>query len=260
MQKPHNGFTLIELLVVIAIIAILAAILFPVFAKAKSAAKKTMCLSHEKQLGMAFALYAGDSDGSYPNTGDPYLWVGERFRWPLMPYLALALKQNPPSDADPFASNSQWSMLLQCPEDSGATSFNHTSYAYSVAFYESEAALESIDSIKNLIKGFNSPGSLASPTTRSEGEVAFPSQKVLLGEWTNNHDYSGGAPVGLWGTLSAPYDTPGADAYSGSRNNLFADTHAKFIKASRFVKKDNPKLNAPDPNLTPGGLSGVDIQ
>src|SRR3954452_25330054 len=58
----HKGFTLIELLVVIAIIAILAAILFPVFAQAKTAAKKTSCLSNMKQVGFAHLLYAGDYD------------------------------------------------------------------------------------------------------------------------------------------------------------------------------------------------------
>ena len=62
----RKAFTLIELLVVVAIIALLAAILFPVFAQAKDAAKKAACLSNLKQLGTAFALYLNDSDGTYP--------------------------------------------------------------------------------------------------------------------------------------------------------------------------------------------------
>jgi prepilin-type N-terminal cleavage/methylation domain-containing protein len=64
----RKGFTLIELLVVIAIIAILAAILFPVFAQAKAAAKKTSCLSNLKQLGTAAQIYLSDTDDVWPVT------------------------------------------------------------------------------------------------------------------------------------------------------------------------------------------------
>jgi len=61
-----RGFTLIELLVVIAIIAILAAILFPVFAQARAAARKTTCLSNTKQVGLAVLMYVQDYDESFP--------------------------------------------------------------------------------------------------------------------------------------------------------------------------------------------------
>ena len=61
-----KAFTLIELLVVIAIIAILAAILFPVFAQAKLSAKKAVSISNQKQIGLGLVLYAGDSDDVYP--------------------------------------------------------------------------------------------------------------------------------------------------------------------------------------------------
>ncbi len=66
MSRKRYAFTLIELLVVIAIIAVLAAILFPVFAQSKEAAKKAACASNLKQMGTAFALYLHDSDGFYP--------------------------------------------------------------------------------------------------------------------------------------------------------------------------------------------------
>lgn len=65
-MKRRNGFTLIELLVVIAIIAILAAILFPVFARAKEAAKRTACLSNMRQIGVGLQLYLSDYDGALP--------------------------------------------------------------------------------------------------------------------------------------------------------------------------------------------------
>ena len=67
-MKTSTAFTLIELLVVIAIISILAAILFPVFAQAKLAAKKTMCLSNWKQIDTAMIMYSGDYDGLYART------------------------------------------------------------------------------------------------------------------------------------------------------------------------------------------------
>jgi prepilin-type N-terminal cleavage/methylation domain-containing protein/prepilin-type processing-associated H-X9-DG protein len=65
MSRKH-GFTLIELLVVIAIIAILAAILFPVFAQAREKARAISCLSNEKQIGLAFMLYVQDYDERFP--------------------------------------------------------------------------------------------------------------------------------------------------------------------------------------------------
>lgn len=64
--KSENGFTLIELLVVIAIIAILAAILFPVFAQAREKARATSCLSNTKQLGLGIVMYVQDYDETFP--------------------------------------------------------------------------------------------------------------------------------------------------------------------------------------------------
>ncbi|MES2459287.1 MAG: DUF1559 domain-containing protein [Armatimonadota bacterium] len=74
LSRRHrsNGFTLIELLVVIAIIAILAAILFPVFAQAREKARQTSCLSNLKQIGTAVLMYSQDADEMYPPYSSSY--------------------------------------------------------------------------------------------------------------------------------------------------------------------------------------------
>ena len=70
MPRRKAAFTLIELLVVIAIIAILAAILFPVFAQAREKARQSACVSNLKQIGTAFAIYTQDYDGLLPDRRD----------------------------------------------------------------------------------------------------------------------------------------------------------------------------------------------
>jgi prepilin-type N-terminal cleavage/methylation domain-containing protein len=79
-MRNRKGFTLIELLVVIAIIALLAAILFPVFAEAREKARQTACLNNNKQLGLAFVMYLGDYDETYP-LGFGYAggWLWDRY-------------------------------------------------------------------------------------------------------------------------------------------------------------------------------------
>jgi len=97
-RYEKHGFTLIELLVVIAIIAILAAILFPVFAQAREKARQASCLSNLKQLGTATTMYISDYDESFPVWGwdteqtgprpDGTLYTGKVI-WPIlyMPYI-----------------------------------------------------------------------------------------------------------------------------------------------------------------------------
>ncbi|MBI5833849.1 MAG: DUF1559 domain-containing protein [Armatimonadetes bacterium] len=95
MRAQRRGFTLIELLVVIAIIAILAAILFPVFAKAREKARTASCQSNMKQLGVAFVQYAQDYDETLPmcRTCNGFVspvdgtTVTLTFRFSIQPYL-----------------------------------------------------------------------------------------------------------------------------------------------------------------------------
>ena len=75
-ERKHSGFTLIELLVVIAIIAILAAILFPVFAQARAKARQTTCVSNSKQIANAVTMYSQDYDEAFPFAAGWYSGIG----------------------------------------------------------------------------------------------------------------------------------------------------------------------------------------
>ena len=96
-----RGFTLIELLVVIAIIAILAAMLFPVFARARENARRTSCLSNLKQIGLGFLQYTQDYDESYPLTTMTGMAMTPQSSWTTstQPYLKSVQIFRCPSDA-----------------------------------------------------------------------------------------------------------------------------------------------------------------
>ncbi len=105
MRRICDGFTLIELLVVIAIIAILAAILMPVFAQAREKARTISCLSNARQLGIGIAMYLQDNDESFPfarmhGAGamhNPISWVDT-----VQPYVSSRLLHRCPSDSSPL--------------------------------------------------------------------------------------------------------------------------------------------------------------
>lgn len=119
-SNGRSGFTLIELLVVIAIIAILAAILFPVFAQARESARKTSCLSNTKQIGLAIMMYTQDYDEMYPcnNWDTPPLGTADHdaqnanyltaMSWPFKTYPYIKNKQIFICPSDPN-SKSGWS-------------------------------------------------------------------------------------------------------------------------------------------------------
>ena len=228
-----RAFTLIELLVVIAIIAILAAILFPVFAQAKEAAKKTQCLSNQKQIGTAAHIYMGDCDDVMPitrpqnpdgtNGGYANLYQdATRFTTPSP--MTRSLWANA---MEPYMKN--WD-LWSCPS---ANDFN--------VFGESDAALGKVRfsySINAYVNGYSATG------------VAQPAETALFIENPKNRRVRGWiAPYPLPLMIGADTDVPfryniNANITSAffyqidntwfdhnkGYTSVYADSHAKFTK------------------------------
>ena len=146
MTRPHRsfprraGFTLIELLVVIAIIALLAAIIFPVFATVRGNARKISCLSNLRQIGLATIMYAQDYDGLFPAGKDasddavPQIWPAAcHARLKAMSFLHPNKPSNGMGDPitrtdvlpgllDPYIKNL---LLWKCPGDTGFTQLDN---------------------------------------------------------------------------------------------------------------------------------------
>jgi len=221
----RNAFTLIELLVVIAIIAILAAILFPVFAQAKAAAKKTACLSGLKQTGLSYFLYGTDNDDyTVPqNMGrvdvNGVTQSGGYWYNIIQPYVKS------------YA-------LFWDPERTGTTTKNHLIGA------STTASQLTVDQMHVLGYGFNDGltsdsgwGMSLQDVTSVEGDsyrpgknssvIVTPAQMVAFGDTYDTPGYSAAMDNAFSGG-DAPTSTKNI-RHTGKLNYAFADGHAKSI-------------------------------
>ncbi len=208
-RSSRSAFTLIELLVVIAIIAILAAILFPVFARARVKAQQTSCLSNEKQLALAFLMYAQDYDDTMPPAyyfSDSYtVEHGWDFtiNWNTMSF-SLGL-------VGPYTKNQH---LNACPQAATLNSYDRqlTGYAYNASYVG-----------PSWDEG-GSPAKLSG--------IGYPVETVMLADAAYWDTFGGGV------TGTNYLRAPGAYGYSwvgpnvhfrhnGTANVAYCDGHAK---------------------------------
>lgn len=241
-MKPegYRGLTLIELLVVLAIVAMLAAILLPVLARAREQSRKTVCQSNLKQISLAFAAYVSDYDGLYPCNGNPDLWMGRYWRAILQTYVPGGTLNSA------LTGPTRHSDVYLCPSDATAPNiWERTSYAYAATFFHRSADIDSLASSTRR----GSPGAIVAALRRipavaqSESSLNAPAQKVLAAEWLSNHEMFSG-DRGWWD-------------WRGGSNYLFADGHVKYLPRSRLSPAND---DYPDPNLTVGGIAGADVR
>jgi len=202
-----KGFTLIELLVVIAIIAILAAILFPVFAQAREKARQTNCLSNMKQMGTAVAMYTDDYDETYPGA----IYQGSDYGNNLGYQATHAFTQT----LYPYVKN--WKLFV-CPStDAGLKKYDGaTSYFGNGAVLQLNVAT----------------GSLSRPSdTMLFCEYGAASSSDLRVFLRPSYGASGFTEIGC-------ADSWKQDLHSGGQNIAFADGHAKYAKKNSLTYRN----------------------
>ena len=211
----RRGFTLIELLVVIAIIAILAAILFPVFARARAKARQASCLSNLKQLMLGCVMYAQDNDemlNEIYRLGGPYVYV---------PWTA---------QIEPYVKNMQ---LYVCPDNK----FNHcTTSGWAYVLWH--------DYWPNSygFNNWNGGGSAhAGPWVgygdsggKSLGDIKRPSEIIHIGDGRSCYQF-------YWTTSNYvdDFNASGSKTYkphNDGANFAFVDGHAKWLNS---LKNEN---------------------
>jgi prepilin-type N-terminal cleavage/methylation domain-containing protein/prepilin-type processing-associated H-X9-DG protein len=218
-RRRRGGFTLIELLVVIAIIAILAAILFPVFAKAREKARQASCQSNLKQLGVAILSYAQDFDESYPTCTYDSVTTFPTNTWPWSGMMAGdgntwdALLEQP---VQPYIKNDQ---VLFCPSGINSGMWGPIGYGYNEFLYNSGYGWYKVAALANATAGVAKISMVMD--TYASG---------IYNDWTNGD----GGPIdngSADGMSRVRYgsQTNWLPRHIGGTNVLFCDGHVKAV-------------------------------
>ena len=207
-MMKRRGFTLIELLVVIAIIAILAAILFPVFSRAREKARQTACLSNLKQIGTAIAMYASDYDSGMP-------WQQAFVNWGNVGNLGMP---GWTESIYPYVKNQQ---IYLCPSGPANTlshySFNQyaMSIPYGWAYVYGQYTIDSAPDPSAAIMVFDGGGT----------STVYQDFANADSDMTNEGQILGGTDDAAEGDQCA-MEFPGR--HNGGNNVVFMDGHTKW--------------------------------
>jgi prepilin-type N-terminal cleavage/methylation domain-containing protein/prepilin-type processing-associated H-X9-DG protein len=254
--KNSKGFTLIELLVVIAIIAILAAILFPVFAKAREKARMTTCLSNEKQIGLGILQYQQDYDERFPcgiqSLGGPG-WAGQIYE-----YVKSVNVFKCPDDSWSGSVNESYG-INEILVDSAAMAANHTPEGGAMTAAQLNAPTKTVLLAETIECGtYQSP---SSPT-----ETTSPSVDGLnYSGWGGGLNIASSVCTNMASGLNIGGITGGslqAARHETGSNFLLADGHAKYLQPGRVSPGFNAISESSDQvangnNTTTGAAAGT---
>ena len=253
-RKNVSGFTIIELLVVIAIIAILAAILFPVFAQARDKARQASCLSNMKQLGLAMNMYAQDYDGMLMQTTSEHPVLKIHWSFVAQPYVKNVGVFVCPSDPRPVAPKTpcQPGMAVGLDCDAQVPKFSYVNNYNAVPAHDWIPPHESsFDTPANLIILGERRSLLKNPAAKPIGQWKGTSGFIGTsgissgsGQICPSDSYRfatiADAEAGLLGKSDKPEIVRVQwDRHNGGSNYSFADGHAKWFKFDQTLNPLN---------------------